>query len=474
MKVVVTGGSGQLGTVLLRRLLRDRTVKQIISIDLRPPALPGHKLKYVRADVRDSDIGQHFTGCDALFHLAFVVTHYLPRPEVDSINIEGSKNIFRAAAAAGLKQVIYSSSIAAYGVVPGHKLPLTEDAPRIHQPDFAYSATKWQVEEFLDEFERAHPDIAVTRLRPSILLGRTMDHQLGVMLRSRTLFSISDKPMPIVWDEDVADAAMLALRKQARGAFNLCADNLLSPADLSREGGLRNIHLGPSALKVLAKIDPLLRPLRKGREQDPAWIKNAGVGMVASSLRAREVLGWKPRFPTAKAIIRHYVESVPRKLDLRLATFFRGVAMSAKKMPPDVQLQGMDSRIHLQITGPGGGDLGIIVDSCRVHIEKEAPRPPTAVLRIADQTLIDLLAGRTDLGAAQLTGKVQIDGEPRAAMLLGAILARFKQSTQLPGVPGFFARGMAAWFRRGGPAKSATESTTESTTATEEKEESSR
>lgn len=462
MKVVVTGGSGQLGTVVLRRLLRDRTVKQIVNIDLRPPALPGHKLKSVCADVRDPEIGQHFAGCDALIHLAFVVVHHLPRPEVDSINIDGSKNVFNAAAKAGLKQIIYSSSIAAYGVVPGHKLPLKEDSPRVYQPDFAYAATKFTVEEFLDGFEREHPEMVVTRLRPSILLGRTMEHQLGVMLRSRTLFSLSTMPMPIVWDEDVADAAMLALRKRAHGAFNLGADELLSPADLARVGNMRNIRLGPSAIKILHTIEPVLKRLRKGPDQDPAWIKNAGVGMVASCDRAREVLGWQPKFPTATDVIRHYMEVVPRRLDLRLAAFFRGVALGAKKMPPDIQLQGMDGRIHLQITGPGGGDLGMIIKDCRLNIEMTAPRPPTAVMRISDRLLLDLLAGRTDLGSAQLTGRIQIDGEPRAIMLLGGILAHFKKSTTQPGAPGLVARGMAAWFRRGGSSSSSSSSGSES------------
>lgn len=462
MKVVVTGGSGQLGTVVLRRLLRDRTVKQIINIDLRPPALPGHKLKSISADVRDPEIGHHFTGCDALIHLAFVVIRHLPRPEVDSINIEGSKNVFNAAAAAEIKQIIYSSSIAAYGVVPGHKLPLTEDSPRVYQPDFAYAATKFTVEEFLDEFERNHPEVVVTRLRPSILIGRTMDHQLGAMLRNRTLFSISTLPMPIVWDEDVADAAMLALRQRAHGAFNLCADELLSPADLARAGNLRNIHFGPSAIKVLSKLEPVLKQLRSGPAQDPAWIKNAGVGMVASSARAQKELGWQPRFPTASAIIQHYMATVPRRLDLRLAAFFRGAAIGAKKMPPDFQLQGMNERIHLQISGPGGGDLGLVIADCRLSIERTPPRPPTAVVRISDRLLLDLLAGRTDLGAAQLTGKVQIDGEPRSVMLLGGIIARFKQATQLPGAPGLLARGLSAWFRRGGETSTASSSASES------------
>ena len=463
MKVVITGGSGQLGTVVLRRLLRDRTIKQVVNIDLKPPALPGHKLESIRADVRDPDIGRHFAGCDALIHLAFVVTQFLPREEVDSINIGGSRNVFNAAAAAGLSQIIYSSSIAAYGVVPGHKLPLTEDAPRVHQPDFAYAATKFQVEAFLDEFERAQPAIAIVRMRPTILIGREMEHQLGTLLKNRVMVALGGGPMPIVWDEDVADAIMLALRQKAHGAFNLTAEELLPSDELARAGGLHLIHLGPQTMRIIDTLRPILERFSKGPRPDPAWLKNNGAEMRSSSAKARAVLGWQPKFPTAREVIRHYVESVPKRLDARLAAFFRLLAAGDKQAPRDEALVGMNERVHLLISGPGGGDVALLLSDCRLRVEFSVPKPPTAVVRISDRTLLDLLAGRADLGAAQLSGKIQVDGEPRAAMILGGILARFQQANELPGVGGLLARGLQTWLRYGAQPASAQQDAAEET-----------
>src|SRR4051812_30400889 len=122
-KVAVTGGSGELGTWVVRKLCADRTVGEVISLDVQPPATVSSKLRAVRADVRDPEIGRHFAGCDAVIHLAFIVGGWRPRAEFDDINVEGSKNVFRAAIAAGAKQLVYTSSIAAYGVTPGHALP---------------------------------------------------------------------------------------------------------------------------------------------------------------------------------------------------------------------------------------------------------------------------------------------------------------------------------------------------------------
>src|SRR5215813_9498740 len=116
MNIVVTGGAGQLGTLVLRRLLANRKVKRVVSLDRRPPMFPLGRLVHVDADIRDPDIGRHFEGADAVIHLAFVITDLLPRSQYDAINIGGSKNVIRAAIAAGVKTVVYTSSIAAFGL----------------------------------------------------------------------------------------------------------------------------------------------------------------------------------------------------------------------------------------------------------------------------------------------------------------------------------------------------------------------
>src|SRR2546423_4006403 len=130
MRVAVTGSSGQLGTQVLRRLLDDRSVESVVAIDLALPRLVGRKLRAVRADVRDPEITRHLQGCDALVHLAFIIAQQRPRGFVDSVNVGGSKNVLNAAAAAGIRTVVYTSSVAAYGVVHGHPRPIVEDTPR--------------------------------------------------------------------------------------------------------------------------------------------------------------------------------------------------------------------------------------------------------------------------------------------------------------------------------------------------------
>src|SRR4051794_32775839 len=134
MRVAVTGGSGQLGTLVLRRLADDRSVKEIVALDVRPPLVVSGKLRDVRADVRDPKIGEHLRGCDVLVHLAFMVAKRGARELQDEVNVRGSANVFRGAIDAGVRRILYSSSVAAYGVVPTLPVPVTEETPRTRQP----------------------------------------------------------------------------------------------------------------------------------------------------------------------------------------------------------------------------------------------------------------------------------------------------------------------------------------------------
>ena len=86
MRVAITGGSGQLGTLVLRRLADDRAVKEIVAIDLRSPLIVSGKIRNVSADIRGP---LPFEGCDAVIHLAFLVAKRGNRELQDDVNVRG-------------------------------------------------------------------------------------------------------------------------------------------------------------------------------------------------------------------------------------------------------------------------------------------------------------------------------------------------------------------------------------------------
>ena len=434
MRVAVTGGSGQLGTLVLRRLADDRAVKEIVAIDLQPPLIVSGKIRSVAADIRGP---LPLEGCDALIHLAFLVAKRGARELQHDVNVRGSANVFDAAVKAGVPRILYASSVAAYGVVPGLPVPVLEATPRTRQPGFWYACAKFDVEAILDQLPA---NVSVTRFRPAILIGRRMEHQLGAAMR-RGYFPEGGS-MPVVWDEDVADAFLLALHKGASGAFNVAADEPLPARELAKAAGLKHLDVPRGALRAVEKIVSGLRLLPPA---DPGWLAKADFPLVYSSEKARRELGWKPRFSTAREVLAHWAETVPRKLDPRIAVFVRVVdrAARAEKRP---ELTGYDSTVHLDLTGPGGGDFTIRAADGIVRVTPGAPRPAQAAVTMKAVTLLDLLSGRTDFAAANLAGRVRVDGQGLAGMLVAGMVEGFRAAGRKPGLRGLSARGLARWM----------------------------
>src|SRR5262249_44604144 len=156
---------------------------------------------------------------------------------------------------------------------------------------FAYASAKFEVEAFLDDFERAHADVAVTRLRPGVLVGANMDHVLGRVLRAGFLPYASRTPLPLVWDEDVADAVAIALDRRVAGAFTLAADEPLPAPTLARATGLRPLPLPRLLVKAVNAV---------ARVADSGWTDGAAVVPVFSSEKAKRELGWRPSCATSR------------------------------------------------------------------------------------------------------------------------------------------------------------------------------
>ena len=92
-----------------------------------------------------------------------------------------------------------------------------------------------------------------------------MDHPLGAALRLRRIPDTAGVPLPLVWDEDVADAVLLALKKRARGAFNTVADEAVPGRELAARTGLKVLEVPAVALRAWARVTPYLERVRLAR-----------------------------------------------------------------------------------------------------------------------------------------------------------------------------------------------------------------
>src|SRR3954451_10508533 len=133
LTVAVTGPTGTFGFGLMPLLEADDRIGHVIGIARRPfdPLEHGWtKMEYRRGDVRDPDaLDDALKGADVVVHLAFLITGNASADTIRAINVDGTLNTFRAAAAANVKRFVYASSVAAYGFHRDNPVPLTEEWP---------------------------------------------------------------------------------------------------------------------------------------------------------------------------------------------------------------------------------------------------------------------------------------------------------------------------------------------------------
>jgi nucleoside-diphosphate-sugar epimerase len=108
--VAVTGPTGTFGLALVPRLMADARIGRVVGIARRPfdPASRGWtEMEYRRGDVRDpAALEAAFSGAQVVVHLAFLVTGAAAPTTIREINVDGTLNAFRAAAAAGARRFV--------------------------------------------------------------------------------------------------------------------------------------------------------------------------------------------------------------------------------------------------------------------------------------------------------------------------------------------------------------------------------
>jgi len=303
MKVALTGVSGYLGQLILPLLDKHEGVESILGLDIALCPFHSPKCSFQTADMRFADFKGMLKGIDVLYHLAFVVEppKGMTIETIDEINIQGSKNVLKGAVAAGVSKIIVASSIAAYGAHPDNPEVLTEESPLRPNADWYYSRAKGEIEAFLDGVQRQHPEITIIRFRPSAFLGPSIRNPMGKQYLSRSLIG-TKKGYRIdhCWDQDVAEAFVLALSYDRSGTFNLAGGNPITLDDAGRLLEKKVICLNQGLLSFLVRMAIALGFAPQGLRD---WVDVATRGSIlVSADLAKERLGWRPQFDSAGAL----------------------------------------------------------------------------------------------------------------------------------------------------------------------------
>lgn len=144
MRVLVTGGIGAVGKSVLERLLQNGWDVRVVD---RTPEFEMAGVDYRVGDItKFEDMREQVRGCDVIVHLAAIANPmFVPPHELFHINVQGTYNVFEAAAEEGIKRIVQASSINAFGCFWGNRdifpdyFPLDEAHPTATTDVYSFS-----------------------------------------------------------------------------------------------------------------------------------------------------------------------------------------------------------------------------------------------------------------------------------------------------------------------------------------------
>lgn len=316
MKCFVTGGTGKLGQVLVRELLRrGHEVRMLVRNEHAPKGMI--VVKGDLSNVAALEIGTK--GADVVFHCASLADPAAPWEELRRTNIDGTRNLAEACLKTPIMRFVYVSSIAVYGKRPA-EVPANEGTPT--RPSDDYGRSKLEAERVLGEYVSNFP---ISIVRPGIIYGPTYLDVYAKVLRllekgGMPVLGDGKNVIPFVHASDVVEAMIrctmtdFAIRKTYVIAENstVTQEQIYKAACDALGVPFRGQCTPPELAKAFITISSMLG---KGAIT-PADIDTLAAHRPFDTTRAERELGWRPKvalYDGIREIVELYKESRTKK-----------------------------------------------------------------------------------------------------------------------------------------------------------------
>lgn len=243
-KIFITGAAGFIGSHLVQGIMGARS---LVLLDKNPlsfvPPDNAEFLQYDYAKVPYAQLTKDLKGCDALFHLA-AEKHHGTRENPDSTiesNILGVEKLFNAAAESGIKNIVFTSSLYAYGKTG---LPAMKETD-ICTPHTLYGSSKLVGEYYLQSIARQR-NISYSILRLFFVYGPKQNPGQGyhsVILKNFTSILEGQPPaiygdggqiLDYIYIDDVVAALAKSLDNPVNSVVNICSGAKISILDITK------------------------------------------------------------------------------------------------------------------------------------------------------------------------------------------------------------------------------------------------
>jgi dihydroflavonol-4-reductase len=303
MRLFITGATGFVGTHVVQLAEAQGAELRLLARAASNTARLPKGADVVVGDLREPErFAAALKGCDALIHVAADYRLWVPDPaEMYKANVEGTRSLLRLAREAGVRRVVYTSSVATMGF---HGDAVVDEGTPVGEADMIghYKRSKWMAEQVALEAGRAGQDVIV--LNPTTPIGAldtkpTPTGRIVVDFLNGNFPAYVDTGLNLVDVEEIARMHLVALERGRVGErYILGGENLTLKQILDRLGkisGLKSptMKVPHAVAMAFACFDETVTGKWRGKEPR-ATVEAVRMGqkmMFASSAKAEQELG---------------------------------------------------------------------------------------------------------------------------------------------------------------------------------------
>lgn len=307
MNCLVTGGSGYLGSSLIKYILPK--VSSVTNFDLIEPQIFQKDVKFFQGDISNfKDLLIATKNIDIIYHNIAKVPLTKNKHLFKKVNEDGTKKLLTAAKRNNVKKIIYVSSSAVFGIPK--KIPILETDERV--PIEAYGLSKKNAEDICFEYAKNGLDISI--IRPRTILG---ENRLGIFSilfqwikenKNLPVLSNGNNIYQFIHIDDLNNAIYKSSLVKGSNIFNIGAENF-GPINQTLNSLIKHAKSNSKIINiennVFFKISYYLSKTRLIPLQDYHF-KVYGKSVYFDISKAKKILNWQPKYSNIESIISSY------------------------------------------------------------------------------------------------------------------------------------------------------------------------
>jgi UDP-glucose 4-epimerase len=308
-RVVIVGVASNWGAELARRLERDPGIDYLAGIDIEPPPVELERTEFLEADHRSPVLSRLLpaTEVDTVVHCGILWYPEAGRPSrvLHDVNVIGTLQLLAACERTPtLERLVVRGSAAIYGCEGATPYFFTERMARTLPLRTRFQRDVSELEAYIENFARRHPDVVCCTLRYQPELGPDLDTPLTRYLQLPVV------PTQLGWDprlqllhaEDATGALEAATRDPVRGSVNVAPSGSISLSHILRLARRPALPIPHPLFEVSLE--------RLGRQLGAGPLYGDGVRMLrfgrgVDNARLRDEVGYQPRYD-AEGTIRDF------------------------------------------------------------------------------------------------------------------------------------------------------------------------